>query len=191
MIGQDAVQTAKQFDARIAITGVILTKLDGDARGGAALSIRATTGKPIKFFRRRRGPSTSSKNSDPRGSPAASWAWVDLVGLMKDFQEHVDEDKAVSDAEKMLGGNFTMDDFVAQIKTIQKMGSMKDLMDKMPLGQMFGGSVPDDVLEKATDDGELVKIEAIISSMTRVERTDPEVFLLEGARGRANRRLLP
>ncbi|TPV96736.1 MAG: signal recognition particle protein [Myxococcales bacterium FL481] len=186
MIGQDAVQTAKQFDARIDISGVVLTKLDGDARGGAALSIRATTGKPIKFFG---VGETIDKLEEfrPEGLASRILGMGDLVGLMKDFQEHVDEEQAMSDAEKMLGGNFTMDDFVSQIRTIQKMGSMKDLMDKMPIGQMFGGDLPQDALDKATDDGELIKIEAMISSMTKAERRDPEVFLLEGARERGSK----
>jgi signal recognition particle subunit SRP54 len=107
----------------------------------------------------------------------------DIVGLMQDFQEVVDEDQAAKDAEKMLGGSFGMDDFLAQIKNIQKMGSMRELMEKMPLGNMFGGDLPDEVLEQAMDDKELVKIEAMINSMTRRERSDPELFLEDGALG--------
>ena len=91
----------------------------------------------------------------------------DLVGLMQDFQDVVDEDQAARDAEKMLGGGFTMDDFLNQIKSIQKMGSLRDLMDKMPLGSLFGGDIPQDALEAAMDDNELVKIESMIRSMTR------------------------
>jgi signal recognition particle subunit SRP54 len=178
MIGQDAVNTAKTFDERIEISGVILTKLDGDARGGAALSIRAATGKPIKFL----GMGETLDRLDdfrPEGLAGRILGMGDLVGLMQDFQEVVDEEQAQRDAEKMLGGGFTMDDFLNQIKSIQKMGSLKDLMDKMPLGSLFGGQVPQEALDQAMDDRELTKIEAMIQSMTRAERTRPDVFLLD------------
>jgi signal recognition particle subunit SRP54 len=181
MIGQDAVQTAKAFDERLGLTGVILTKLDGDARGGAALSIKATTGKPIKFL----GMGESLEKLEefrPEGLAGRILGMGDLVGLMQDFQEVVDEEQAAADAEKMLGGGFGMDDFLAQIKNIQSMGSMRELIDKMPLGSLFGGSIPDEVLEQAADDRELLKIEAMINSMTRQERQDPELFLAENAR---------
>ena len=181
MIGQDAVQTAKAFDERLELTGVILTKLDGDARGGAALSIKAATGKPIKFL----GTGENLDKLDefrPEGLAGRILGMGDLVGLMQDFQEVVDEEQAAADAEKMLGGGFGMDDFLAQIKNIQSMGSMRDLMDKMPLGALFGGQIPDEVLEQAGDDKELGKIEAMIQSMTKQERRDPELFLQESAR---------
>jgi signal recognition particle subunit SRP54 len=160
---------------------VVLTKLDGDARGGAALSIKAATGKPIKFL-------GMGENLDkledfrPEGLAGRILGMGDLVGLMQDFQEVVDEEQAAADAEKMLGGGFGMDDFLAQIKNIQSMGSMKDLLDKMPLGHLFGGQIPDEVLEQAADDRELTKIEAMIHSMTKQERRDPELFLQEDAR---------
>jgi signal recognition particle subunit SRP54 len=181
MIGQDAVQTAKAFDERLGLTGVILTKLDGDARGGAALSIKAATGKPIKFL----GMGESLEKLEefrPEGLAGRILGMGDLVGLMQDFQEVVDEEQAAADAEKMLGGGFGMDDFLAQIKNIKSMGSMRDLIDKMPLGSLFGGDIPNEVLEQAADDRELVKIEAMIHSMTRQERQDPELFLAENAR---------
>lgn len=181
MIGQDAVQTAKAFDERLGLTGVILTKLDGDARGGAALSIKAATGKPIKFLGIGEGLDKLDEFR-PEGLAGRILGMGDLVGLMKDFQEVVDEEQAAADAEKMLGGGFGMDDFLAQIKNIQSMGSMRDLIDKMPLGSLFGGDIPQEVLDQAADDGELVKIEAMINSMTRQERKDPELFLAESAR---------
>ncbi|MCA9707080.1 MAG: signal recognition particle protein Srp54 [Myxococcales bacterium] len=179
MIGQDAVTTAKAFDERIDITGVVLTKLDGDARGGAALSIKAATGKPIKFL----GMGETLDRLEefrPEGLAGRILGMGDLVGLMQDFQEVVDEEQAAEDAAKMLGGSFTMDDFLSQIKSIQKMGSLKDLMDKMPLGSLFGGSIPDEVMAQATDDRELIKIEAMIRSMTRQERSKPDLFLVDG-----------
>ena len=187
MIGQDAVNTAKAFDERIDISGVVLTKLDGDARGGAALSIKAATGKPIKFLGM---GETLDKLEDfrPEGLAGRILGMGDLVGLMQDFQEVVDEEQAAEDAAKMLGGSFGMDDFLTQIKSIQKMGSLKDLMDKMPLGSLFGGNIPDDVMAQATDDRELSKVEAMIHSMTRTERAKPDLFLSDdpkAARGAA------
>ena len=182
MIGQDAVTTATSFDEKIDVSGVILTKLDGDARGGAALSIKAATGKPIKFL----GMGETLDKLDefrPEGLASRILGMGDLVGLMQDFQEVVDEEKAAEDAEKMLGGSFSMDDFLNQIKSIQKMGSMRDLMDKMPLGSMFGGDIPQEALDQAMDDNELVKIEAMIQSMTRKERASPELFLVDGYDG--------
>ena len=179
MIGQDAVNTAKAFDERIDVSGVVLTKLDGDARGGAALSIKAVTGKPIKFL----GMGETLDRLEefrPEGLAGRILGMGDLVGLMQDFQEVVDEEQAAEDAAKMLGGSFTMDDFLGQIKSIQKMGSLKDLMDKMPLGNLFGGDIPDEVMEQATDDRELIKIEAMIRSMTKKERAQPDLFLLNG-----------
>ena len=178
MIGQDAVNTAKTFDERLDISGVVLTKLDGDARGGAALSIRAVTGKPVKFLGM---GETLDRLEDfrPEGLAGRILGMGDLVGLMHDFQEVVDEEKAAKDAEKMLGGGFGMDDFLAQIKTIQSMGSMRDLIDKMPLGSLFGGQVPQEALDQAMNDDELTKIEAMIQSMTRAERAKPDVFLLD------------
>ncbi|MBC8069544.1 MAG: signal recognition particle protein [Deltaproteobacteria bacterium] len=178
MIGQDAVTTAKAFDERIDISGVVLTKLDGDARGGAALSIKAVTGKPIKFL----GMGETLERLEefrPEGLAGRILGMGDLVGLMQDFQEHVDEEQAAKDAAKMLGGGFTMDDFLNQIRSIQKMGSMKDLMDKMPLGSLFGGQIPQEALDQAMDDRELTKIEAMIQSMTKRERERPDMFLAD------------
>ncbi len=182
MIGQDAVGTAKTFNERLDISGVVLTKLDGDARGGAALSIKAATGKPIKFL----GMGETLEKLEefrPEGLAGRILGMGDLVGLMQDFQEVIDEDQAAQDAEKMLGGKFTMDDFLGQIKSIQKMGSLKDLMGKMPLGNLLGGDIPQEQLDQAMDDNELTKIEAMIQSMTRKERANPDLFLEDGALG--------
>lgn len=182
MIGQDAVGTAKTFNERLDISGVVLTKLDGDARGGAALSIKAATGKPIKFL----GMGETLEKLEefrPEGLASRILGMGDLVGLMQDFQEVIDEEQAAQDAEKMLGGKFTMDDFLGQIKSIQKMGSLKDLMGKMPLGNLLGADIPQDQLDQAMDDNELVKIEAMIMSMTKKERANPDLFLEDGALG--------
>src|SRR5512136_1091880 len=131
MIGQDAVRTAAEFDRRIGIDGFVLTKLDGDARGGAALSIKEVTGKPIKFL----GMGEQLDRLEefrPEGLAGRILGFGDVVGLMKDFEAHVDEEQAEADAKKLLSGDFTLDDFVKQIRLLKKMGSLEDLFDKMP-----------------------------------------------------------
>src|SRR5678816_4806936 len=102
-----------------------------------------------------------------------------VVGLMQDFEEVVDQKKAEEDAARLLQGEFSLDDFLDQIRMIQKMGSLKDLVDKLPLGGMFPGGLPSDV---NLDDKELVRIEAIIQSMTRFEKSDPYVLIREPKR---------
>ncbi len=171
MIGQDAVQTASAFHNRLSIDGVILTKLDGDARGGAALSVKEITGKPIKFL----GMGESLDKLEefrPEGLASRILGMGDIVGLVKDFEEVVDAEKAEEDAVRMLKGKFDMQDFLEQIRVIQKMGSLKDLFEKMPF---FGGAMPDHL---NLDDRELVKIEAMINSMTVEERRHPERFVM-------------
>src|SRR5262250_1872859 len=170
MIGQDAVRTAAEFDRRLALDGFILTKLDGDARGGAALSIKEVTGKPIKLL----GMGEALDKLEefrPDGLASRILGFGDIVGLMQDFEQVVDEKKAEEDAKKLLKGKFDMQDFLEQIRVIQKMGSLKDIFEKMPF---FGGALPEGV---NLDDRELKKIEAMISSMTREERTNPQVFV--------------
>jgi signal recognition particle subunit SRP54 len=170
MIGQDAVKTAGEFDRRLNISGFILTKLDGDARGGAALSIKEVTGKPIKFL----GMGESLDKLEefrPEGLASRILGMGDIVGLVKDFEQVVDAEKAEEDALRMLKGKFDMQDFLEQIRLIQKMGSLKDLFEKLPF---FNGGLPEGV---NLDDRELTKIEAMISSMTREERTNPQVFV--------------
>src|SRR5918912_788416 len=132
MIGQDAVKTAGEFDRRLNLSGFILTKLDGDARGGAALSIKEVTGKPIKFI----GMGEALDKLEefrPEGLASRILGFGDIVGLMKDFEGVVDEEKAEEDAEKILTGNFDLHDFVEQIKLVKKMGSVSDLLEKFPL----------------------------------------------------------
>ena len=171
MIGQDAVNTARVFHDRLKFDGVILTKLDGDARGGAALSVKQVTGKPIKFL----GMGESLEKLEefrPDGLASRILGMGDIVGLVKDFEQVVDAEKAEEDAVRMLRGKFDMADFVEQIRTIKKMGSMKELFEKMPF---FPGGLPAGV---NLDDKELVKIEAMISSMTDEERRRPEKFVV-------------
>ena len=170
MTGQDAVNVADTFNKRLNLDGVIMTKLDGDARGGAALSVKEITGKPIKFL----GIGESLDKLEefrPEGLASRILGMGDIVGLVKDFEQVVDAEKAEEDALRMLKGKFDMQDFLDQIRLIQKMGSLKDLFDKIP---GLGGNLPEGV---SLDDRELVKIEAMISSMTREERTNPQVFV--------------
>ncbi|WP_163998550.1 signal recognition particle protein [Pyxidicoccus caerfyrddinensis] len=168
MIGQDAVRTAAEFDRRLTLDGFILTKLDGDARGGAALSIKEVTGKPIKFL----GMGESMDKLEefrPDGLAGRILGFGDIVGLMKDFEKVVDEKKAEEDAKKLLSGQFSMKDFVEQIRMVRKMGPLKDLLEKFPL---FG-----DLTEHLNpDEKELTKIEAMYDSMTAKERLRPDII---------------
>ncbi|MCE9576376.1 MAG: signal recognition particle protein [Deltaproteobacteria bacterium] len=170
MTGQDAVNVADTFNKRLNLDGVIITKLDGDARGGAALSVKEITGKPIKFL----GMGEQLDRLEefrPEGLASRILGMGDIVGLVKDFEQVVDAEKAEEDALRMLKGKFDMQDFLEQIRLIQKMGSLKDLFEKLPF---FGGSMPEGV---NLDDRELTKIEAMINSMTISERTDPQCFV--------------
>jgi signal recognition particle subunit SRP54 len=172
MIGQDAVRTANEFHKRLDLDGVILTKLDGDARGGAALSVKAVTGAPIKFL----GVGESLDKLEefrPEGLASRILGMGDVMGLMKDFEEVVDAEQAEKDAMRMLRGSFDMHDFVEQIRTIQKMGSLADLFDKLPF---FPDGLPEGI---KLDDRELVKIEGLINSMTKAERSRPELFVVQ------------
>ncbi|MCC6524160.1 MAG: signal recognition particle protein [Polyangiaceae bacterium] len=178
MIGQDAVQTAKNFHDRLAITGVVLTKLDGDARGGAALSVKEVTGAPIVYCGIGETPD-KFEQFRPEGMASRILGMGDVVGLMQDFEKVVDEKKAEKDAARLLQGNFTLEDFLEQVTMIQQMGSLKDLVDKLPLGGMFPGGLPDNV---NLDDKELVRIRAIIQSMTKGERNDPYLLIREPGR---------
>ncbi|MDQ3368781.1 MAG: signal recognition particle protein [Myxococcota bacterium] len=170
MTGQDAVNVADTFNKRLNLDGIIMTKLDGDARGGAALSVKEITGKPIKFL----GMGESLDKLEefrPEGLASRILGMGDIVGLVKDFEQVVDAEKAEEDALRMLKGKFDMQDFLDQIRLIQKMGSLKDLFEKLP---GFGGGLPEGV---NLDDRELTKIEAMISSMTTEERLNPQVFV--------------
>jgi signal recognition particle subunit SRP54 len=169
MIGQDSVRTAKSFDELLGLSGVILTKLDGDARGGAAISIKNVTGTAVKFVGT---GETLDRLEEFRADGMASriLGMGDVVGLMKDFEDVVDEEKAEKDAKRMLRGHFTLDDFLEQLQMLQSMGPLQDLLDKVPF---FADSVPDGF---QVDEREIGQIKAIVSSMTRQERAQAELF---------------
>ena len=167
MMGQDAVTTAKAFDERLGVSGVVMTKLDGDARGGAALSVKEVTGKPIKFL----GMGEDLDRLEefrPEGLASRILGMGDVVGLMQDFERVATGDRE-EDTLRMLQGQFTFKDFYEQLSMIQKMGSLKDIVAKLPVQ----GMLPKDV---SLDDRELVKVKAMIDSMTEAERINPKLF---------------
>ncbi len=165
MMGQDAVQTAAKFHEALGITGFVMTKLDGDARGGAALSIKEVTGKPIKFL----GMGEDIQNLEEfraEGLASRILGMGDVVGLMQDF-DRVSKGDEEEKALKMLQGQFNFKDFYEQISMIQSMGSLKDLMGKMPIKLPAGANV---------DEKELGRVKSIIDSMTEQERIKPAVM---------------
>ena len=166
LMGRDAVNVAEAFAARLALDGLVLTKLDGDARGGAALAVKAKTGIPIKFLGT--GETTDRlEEFRPEGLASRILGMGDVVGLVKDFEEVIDAKQAEEDAARMLKGQFGMDDLLSQLRTIGKLGPLKDVLGKLP---MFGE------LADKVDDKELGRVEAMIQSMTRTERAKPELI---------------
>jgi signal recognition particle subunit SRP54 len=168
MTGQDAVNIASQFGQQLELTGVIMTKLDGDARGGAALSLRAVTGKPIKYIGL--GEKLHALESfHPDRMASRILGMGDVVGLVEKAQEVFDQKQAARMEEKIRKQSFTLEDFSQQMKQIKKMGSMSELMSMIP----GAGKLPQNA---EIDDGALTRIEAIISSMTPQERDRPQII---------------
>lgn len=169
MTGQEAVNVAKTFDEYLDITGVILTKLDGDARGGAALSIREVVGKPIKFV------GVGEKLEDleafyPDRMANRILGMGDVLSLIEKAQNQIDLESAKELEEKMRNQSFTLDDFMAQINQIRNMGPLEDLLAMIP-------GVNNKMLKNINvDDTAFVKIEALINSMTKQEREKPEII---------------
>jgi signal recognition particle subunit SRP54 len=172
MLGQDAVNTARAFNEALPLTGVILTKLDGDARGGAALSVRHVTGKPIKFagVGEKLG---GIEEFHPERMASRILGMGDIIGLVEEAQKNVDQEKAREFAQKLkTGKGFDLNDFKEQIGQMRRMGGLSALLDKMPASiaqaaQQAGGAVE----EKA-----IGRIEGIINSMTPLERSKPEII---------------
>jgi signal recognition particle subunit SRP54 len=171
MTGQDAANTAKAFNESLALTGVILTKLDGDARGGAALSIRAITGKPIKFV----GMGEKIEALEvfhPERMASRILGMGDMLGLIESLEQKVDRSKAEAMTKKIMQGKgFTLDDFAEQLNQMANMGGMSALIDKMP-GM---GHLSDKIKEKV-DDKKIKRMVAIIQSMTKKERRNPDLI---------------
>ncbi len=171
MTGQDAVSSAAAFNEALELDGVILTKLDGDARGGAALSVRKVTGVPIKFVGK--GEKLDRLEPfDPERLVGQMLGMGDIVGLVEAAQAAVDAEEAQRQQEKLARGKFDLDDFRKQIVNMKKMGSMRELLSKIPgLNQM-----PLDALGGVEPDEEIRRIEGMIDSMTPAERSDPAII---------------
>ena len=169
MTGQDAVASADAFNKALELDGVILTKLDGDARGGAALSVRKVTGVPIKFVGK--GEKLDKLEPfDPERLVGQMLGMGDIVGLVEAAQSAVDEEEARRQQEQLAKGKFDLDDFRKQIVNMKKMGSMRDLMSKIPGLNQMGL----DELGGIDADEEIKRIQGIIDSMTPDERSDPD-----------------
>jgi len=175
MTGQDAATTAKAFAEALALTGVILTKTDGDARGGAALSVRYITGRPIKFI----GVSEKPDGLDPFHPDRLAQRILgmgDVLSLVEQVEQNVDKEKAQKLAEKVIKGKrFDMNDMRDQLQQMLSMGGLASMMDKLP----GVGTLPDSVKSKVNDK-EVQRMVAIINSMTKKERRHPD--LLNGSR---------
>lgn len=171
MTGQDAANTAKAFNEALPLTGVILTKTDGDARGGAALSVRYITGKPIKFIGVGE-KTTALEPFHPDRIASRILGMGDVLSLIEDVERKVDREQAEKLATKLKKGQgFDLNDFAAQLQQMRNMGGLSSLVDKLP-GM---GSLPDKVKERVND-REIVRLEAIIRSMTPHERSFPQVI---------------
>jgi signal recognition particle subunit SRP54 len=171
MTGQDAVTAAESFHSRVGLTGVVLTKLDGDARGGAALSIRAVTGKPIKFVGV--GEKLDALETfHPERIASRILGMGDVLSLVEKAQENIDEERAAKMQEKILKAQFTLEDFQEQLQQLKKMGPLDELMGMIPGMSKFKGMQP--------QEEDLVKVEAIIDSMTQKERRAPGI--IDGSR---------
>jgi signal recognition particle subunit SRP54 len=173
MIGQDAVYTAKAFQEGVDFTGVVLTKLDGDAKGGAALSVTGVTGRPVLFA------STGEKQNEfdvfyPDRMASRILDLGDILTLIEQAQKTFDEEQTKEMEEKFRTETFTLDDFLSQLQQIKKMGSLSGMLKMLP-----GAGAMKDQIENV-DEGDLVRTEAIIQSMTPRERVTPKV--LNGSR---------
>ncbi|MBZ4651813.1 MAG: ffh [Proteiniphilum sp.] len=172
MTGQDAVNTAKEFNQRLDFNGVVLTKLDGDTRGGAALSIRSVVNKPIKFVGTGEKPDAIDV-FHPERMADRILGMGDIVSLVEKAQEQYDEEEARRLQKKIAKNQFDFNDFIAQIQQIKKMGNLKDLASMIP-------GVGKQIKDLDIDDDAFKGIEAIIRSMTPAERSNPEI--LNGSR---------
>ena len=170
MTGQDSVRVAEAFHQRLPVMGLVLTKMDGDARGGAALSIRSVTGLPITFI----GTGERTDGLEPFHPDRLAQRILgmgDILSLVERVQETVDRDEAERVAQRMMESRFTLEDFRSQLGQVKKMGPLGQVMQMIPgAGQMAG------MAQQAVDEGHLVRIEAIIDSMTPEERRRPELI---------------
>ena len=174
MTGQDAVTVAESFDGQLGVDGIILTKLDGDARGGAALSVRSVTNKPIKYI----GMGEKMEDLEPfypDRMASRILGMGDVLSLIDKVQSNIDEQEAIEMAKKMRTNDFTLEDFLAQMQQIKKMGPLKDLLGMLP-GIPGIGKLDMDALGGVDPQKEMAKTEAIIQSMTKEERQNPSIL---------------
>ncbi len=168
MVGQDAVNIAKAFNEELEISGVILTKLDGDTRGGAALSVKSVTGKPIKFI------GTGEKIDDleefyPDRMASRILGMGDVLSFIEKVETQIDEKQAMETAKRLEENKFDLNDLLAQFQQIKKMGNLKQLLSMMP-------GVGNRIKDMDIDDRQMQRVEAIITSMTAKERAKPEIL---------------
>ena len=176
MTGQDAVNAAQEFHQRVTLTGLVMTKMDGDARGGAALSVTRVTGVPIKFIGVGERPD-GLEQYHPDRLASRILAMGDVLTLIEKAQEAVDEKQAKEMERKFREATFDLEDFLTQIQSVKKMGSLSQIMEMIPGINQLTKKMPSDI-----DDSQLQRVEAIIRSMTPQERQHPEI--LNGSRRR-------
>jgi signal recognition particle subunit SRP54 len=177
MTGQDAVNAAEGFHEKVQLTGLIMTKMDGDARGGAALSVTRVTGVPIKYMGMGERPD-ALELFYPDRMASRILDMGDVLTLIEKAQENVDENQAKEMERKFREASFDLEDFLTQIQTVKKMGSLSQIMDMIPgMGQMSSK-----LKNGALDDSQIERVEAIIRSMTREERQKPDI--INGSRRR-------
>jgi signal recognition particle subunit SRP54 len=169
MTGQDAVNTAQAFQNRLDLSGVVLTKMDGDARGGAALSIKAVIGKPIKFIGTGEKLDALEK-FHPDRIASRILGMGDVVTLVEKAQQAIDQEKVRQLEEKLRKSEFTLEDFLEQLQQVKKMGPLNQLVGMLP---GVGAKLPKDA---EVDEGAVVRTEAIIQSMTPMERQKPQIL---------------
>ena len=170
MTGQESVRVAEAFHAKLPVTGLVLTKMDGDARGGAALSIRAATGLPVAFL----GTGERTDGLEPFHPDRLAQRILgmgDILSFVEHVQDNVDQAEAERAAERMMQNRFTLEDFRTQLNQIKKMGPIGQLLQMVPGASQMAGAA-----QEAVDSGQMKRIEAIIDSMTPDERRRPEII---------------
>ena len=171
MTGQEAVNVANEFHSRIGLTGLVLTKLDGDARGGAALSVVSVTGVPIKFLGTgERVDALEEFHPDRLASRILGMG--DMLTLIEKAQTTIDEDQAAELERKMRQATFDLEDFLAQLQQLKRMGPLSQIMEMVPGMSSIAGRMSEEGLE----DGQIGRVEAVIRSMTPEERRRPEII---------------
>jgi len=170
MVGQEAVNIAQGFRKSVPLTGLMLAKMDGDARGGAAISIRSVTGVPIKFLGVGEGMD-GLESFDPGRLASRILGMGDMIGLIEKAEAKLDAEEAAKSAQKMLTGEFTLEDFRDQLRQVRQMGPIGQLMGMIPGGGGIASQVDPHEAEKS-----FVRIEAIINSMTPKERQKPKIL---------------